>query len=307
MRVINFPSRGIGDRTLDQVREIAQKHESMTGQPMSLLEAASTQYQGPQKNIEKFDGFVELLSDLYDAVSVKPLPDFIEFLIERTGLLQLYESKTDEKEKDRSNNMQEMINAASRFCEESTIPNASTIPALEIIGEFLTTATLESAVDNGKDGVKTASAHSTEAVTLMTVHSSKGLEFDSVFIGGADETVFPLARSVEADGDEEERRLMYVAITRGRKDLYMTTRAEARIYGEKRELLPSRFIYEIADEYKAHSAPEPVRKFVPPPKKNWGDKSWPKKPDQQQKPAPAPAREQAAESRGGGFRSFKRP
>jgi DNA helicase-2/ATP-dependent DNA helicase PcrA len=274
---------------------------------MSLLEAASTQYQGPQKNIEKFDGFVELLSDLYDAVSVKPLPDFIEFLIERTGLLQLYESKTDEKEKDRSNNMQEMINAASRFCEESTIPNASTIPALEIIGEFLTTATLESAVDNGKDGVKTASAHSTEAVTLMTVHSSKGLEFDSVFIGGADETVFPLARSVEADGDEEERRLMYVAITRGRKDLYMTTRAEARIYGEKRELLPSRFIYEIADEYKAHSAPEPVRKFVPPPKKNWGDKSWPKKPDQQQKPAPAPAREQAAESRGGGFRSFKRP
>jgi DNA helicase-2/ATP-dependent DNA helicase PcrA len=276
MRVINFPTRGIGERTLEQVAEMAKVHEVETGEKLSLLEVAASKFNGHQKIIDKFDAFVGLLSDLHDAVSTKPLPEFMDYMLKTTGLTALYEAKDDEKEKERSNNLKEMITAATRFCEESDIPGAKTIPAIDLLNEFLATATLESATDNGKDANNVANVYNPNAVTLMTVHASKGLEFHSVFICGTDDGVFPLERSVEADGAEEERRLMYVAITRGKNQVFMTTRDEATIYGEKKDLEPSRFIAEIGEEFKTFDRPVSKRANT----QNWnsGGKTWPKKP-----------------------------
>ena len=253
MRIINLPSRGIGEKTLEQVAQIARRSEESPGVPMSLVQA-TTLLSATPKLTEKFRDFLLLLSDLHQKMVTLPLPQYVEYLVAATGLEAFYKEKTEEKDRDRSNNLAELVSAAARFCEESDRPNALSAVAYEILPEFLGVAMLESAADKvaneAEDGLPAP------AVNMMSVHASKGLEFDTVFIGGADDGIFPLGRSVDLDGDEEERRLMYVAITRGKKRVSLTTRDEARIYGERRELVPSRFISEISPEYRNHQRPK---------------------------------------------------
>jgi DNA helicase-2/ATP-dependent DNA helicase PcrA len=241
-RVVNFPPRGLGEVTVDAIANIANQQVDANGNPLSLLEAAATCYDGKAK--DKVADFVTLIVDLVDEAQSKNLHDFIEHVIKVTGLKEVYEKNAEEEE--RARNLGELLSAARNFCEESEIPDAPTRPAGEILGEFLASASLESAFDKGNTEQEEIKAKANaRAVTLMTVHSAKGLEFDKVIIGGAEENIFPNKRSLEEGTDEEERRLMYVAITRARQDLIITHSKYRFVHGEKQELEPSRFLREV--------------------------------------------------------------
>jgi DNA helicase-2/ATP-dependent DNA helicase PcrA len=261
MRVVNVPSRKIGEATISQIANIAEQYKNRTNEDgdvigMSLLEAAAVEYQGNAK--PQIMGFIDLLSDLFQRATELPLPAFIDHIIKATGLVDMYSKKEDDLP--RLENLKEMVTAAKRFCEESEIEGASTIPAIDILSEFLATATLESAVDNGKDAENKSGGANPNAVTLMTVHASKGLEFPVVIIGGVEDGTFPLSRALDEAGDEEERRLMYVGITRARTDLYVTVAKQRMIYGELTDLAESRFVQEVPSELKICTQPASTRK-----------------------------------------------
>jgi DNA helicase-2/ATP-dependent DNA helicase PcrA len=229
-RIVNFPPRGIGEAAVEQIAEIAKAN----GTPM--LEAAATRLEGRAR--EKIDNFVVLISGMFEAVTQKPLPEFIDLVIKTSGLIDQYSKK--EEDKDRVSNLQEMVTAARQFCIESEIPDAASKPAIDVLDSFLATASLESAADKGQDAEHASVYENPRAVTLMTVHAAKGLEFNRVVIGGADDGVFPVDRALQEGGEEEERRLMYVAITRARKELYATCAKQRMIYGEPKELKDDR-------------------------------------------------------------------
>ena len=249
-RVVNFPVRGIGEASVDRIAELAESYG------LSMFEAAATKLEGPVRT--RIDGFTAVIADLADIAWNKPLPELMEAIIARTGLVDAYSKK--EEDKDRVNNLKELVSAAQRFCEECEIDGAQTRPAIEMtapcmLGEFLATATLESAADKAKDpdhaaGVSTPA----DAVTLMTVHAAKGLEFDAVVITGAEDGVFPLERSIESGAEEEERRLMYVAITRARKRLYTTTADSRWVFGQQKSFGASRFLAEIPAALKEETS-----------------------------------------------------
>jgi DNA helicase-2/ATP-dependent DNA helicase PcrA len=260
-RIINFPPRGLGEKTLEQIQQRARSERASTGASMSLLEASSCIEASP-KVVGALGDFVEVLIDLHNAMTTLNLPQYVNYLIERTGLVEFYESKKEEGERQRANNLKELVTAAARFCEESDIPDALSKPADEILAEFMAAATLDSAVDKKKAGEAEGEGQKPKAIKLMTVHAAKGLEFDVIYIGGADESIFPSSKAVEQDGDQEERRLMYVAITRGKRQVSMTTRDSAIIRGEKKDLAPSRFIAEIAEPYKTYGRPPNARQLA---------------------------------------------
>ena len=234
-RIVNFPPRGIGDKSVEAIQEIAHNE----GIPM--LEAAATRYEGGAQ--EKVSVFVALLTELFNAITEKPLPEFIDFVLKKTGLIEQYSKKKDDE--DRVNNLREMVTAAAQFCAESATPDASKRPAIEMIDEFLATATLESAVDSGQDNESSHGVYNPKAVTLMTVHSAKGLEFDAVFLGGMEDGLFPNDMALDEGNEEEERRLMYVAITRARKLLVTSYAKNRMLYGKPMERPVSRFITEV--------------------------------------------------------------
>ena len=233
-RVINLPSRGIGETTIDKISEIAH------AQDMPFLAAATSVYDGKAK--DKILGFVELMSDIIDASNTKTLAEFIDYTIAKTGLREFYEKNKDDE--DRLRNLGELLSAAKSFCFETDIADAAQLPACDILAEFLASASLESALDKPNEADPDVK-EKPKAVTLMTVHAAKGLEFNNVVIGGAEEGMFPSEISIDEGNEEEERRLMYVAITRARKNLLVSTCAGRFVHGKPKELTPSRFLGEI--------------------------------------------------------------
>ncbi len=250
LRVVNFPARGIGARSIEQLSDLARE------QGCSLYRAAPNLPGRAGAAVARFASLVQSLA--HDAQSLT-LPELIEQVVRESGLAAHYEA--DREGQDRLENLQELVNAATVFSSEEGYDGLPAGRAIEVdagtddagflsgatismspLAAFLSHASLEA-------GENQASA-SEDAVQLMTVHAAKGLEFDVVFITGLEEGLFPHENSLlEAAGLEEERRLMYVAITRARERLYLTLAQSRMLHGQTRYALRSRFLEEIPEHH----------------------------------------------------------
>ena len=221
LRVVNFPTRGIGTRTLEQIQDTARANN------ISLFKAADG----------KAAAFKKLIEDLRAEVQGLPLPEVVEVTVARSGLIEHYKNEREGAE--RIENLEELVNAAAAFVQEEREVEEGE-PA-EPLTAFLTHAALEAGEHQAGKGQ--------DALQMMTVHSAKGLEFDAVFLTGLEEGLFPHEQSVsEADGLEEERRLAYVAITRARNRLYLSHAQTRMLHGQTRYNIASRFLEEIPQE-----------------------------------------------------------
>jgi DNA helicase-2/ATP-dependent DNA helicase PcrA len=222
LRVVNFPTRGIGGRTLEQLQDMAKRDG------VSLMKASTE---------GKAAGFKKLIDDLRAEVQGLPLPETVEVAIARSGLIEHY--KTEREGADRIENLEELVAAAAAFSQEERETESG--EALDPLTAFLTHAALEAGEHQAGEGQ--------DALQMMTVHSAKGLEFDVVFLTGLEEGLFPHEQSVvERDGLEEERRLAYVAITRARNRLYLSHAQTRMLHGQTRYNIPSRFLEEIPQQ-----------------------------------------------------------
>lgn len=221
LRVVNLPARAIGPSAVQKLEVLAQEKN------LSLFEACQ---ELDDKSKKKFQPFIDLVNHLNKSCKGKSLHDMVEICITDSGLEAMYEN--DKKEgPERLDNIYELISAAEVFMQENK--NAD-------IEEFLAFSSLESDV-NSKKRDDTA-----DVVKLMTVHASKGLEFEAVFISGLEEGLFPHSNSfAEPHMIEEERRLMYVAITRAKEALYMSNCEERLIHGQRNKMIRSRFFREV--------------------------------------------------------------
>ncbi|OWS72722.1 DNA helicase II [Polynucleobacter aenigmaticus] len=240
-RVVNFPTRGIGARSIEAVQDAARAQNS------SLYLAASTL---DGKAGAALGGFVRLVDHMREATRHNTLPETVEFVIQHSGLIQHYLSEREGQ--DRVENLQELINAATAFIAEegygqdasaATLPGENAPGMVEVspLAAFLSHASLEAGDNQAQAGQ--------DAVQLMTVHSAKGLEFTAVFITGLEEGLFPHENSInEQNGLEEERRLMYVAITRAKERLYLSHTQSRMLHGQVRYNMPSRFLEELPSD-----------------------------------------------------------
>jgi len=258
LRVANFPARGIGARSLEALQDAAKAGDA------SLYKAASGL---SGKSGAALAAFLRLIESLKAETQGLPLPETVEVMLERSGLVAHYKAERDGA--DRVENLNELVNAAAAFVnegEERDLPG------------FLAHAALESGENQAAEG--------TDALQLMTVHSAKGLEFHAVFITGLEEGLFPHEQSVlEDDGLEEERRLMYVAITRARTRLYLSFAQTRMLHGQTRYNVASRFLDELPEEVVKRLTPRPGHA-------RFDDVAW----------APQPAKGSKAKTPGHGFR-----
>lgn len=232
-RAVNTPTRGIGDRTLDEVRRRARERA------LSLWDAARELAAGPElagRARNALAGFITLLDTLSGEVMELELKDKIDHVLMRSALRDHYskESRGALDAESRTDNLDELVSVASRFVRRDDEEMAG----LSELVAFLAYAALEA-------GEGQAQADQ-DGVQLMTLHSAKGLEFPVVFLGGLEEGLFPSARSLEESGRlEEERRLAYVGITRARQKLVLSYAESRRIHGMDMYGVPSRFLREI--------------------------------------------------------------
>lgn len=225
-RIINIPKRGIGNTTLEAIQSYArQSDDSLFGALLSIdsIEGIS------KKALSNIKDFVKLISGLMAAAEIKKPSEVLKELLEKSGFLDSLQKEGDEDSLTRAENIRELLSATMEF--ESKNPEAN-------LQQFLEQMALMSDIDNLNT--------ETEAVVLMTLHSAKGLEFPVVFMSGMEEGVFPSQRSYfEEHQMEEERRLMYVGITRARETLYLTAAFERTIFGSTTYNTVSQFIKEI--------------------------------------------------------------
>ncbi|MDE0798316.1 MAG: UvrD-helicase domain-containing protein [Nitrosomonadaceae bacterium] len=251
LRIINFPTRGIGARSLEQLQDSAKEKGG------SLWQAALGNRGGAVLNQELGDGtlvsrienraagipkkglnsFVFLIESMQQDCLELTLPEIIKHMLEHSGLVPHYNSQREGA--NRLENLNELINAVTSYIQEA---EDSSLTA------FLAHASLEAGEHQ--------SGNDQDAIQLMTVHSSKGLEFHSVFLSGLEEGLFPHDNSRnEAGGLDEERRLMYVALTRAQRRMYLSFTQSRMLHGQTRYNIPSRFLKEI---------PEKLLKFLHP-------------------------------------------
>ena len=225
-RVVNFPPRGIGARSVEQVQELAQRY-NVSMYEAALNGIAHNSISG--RSASAIGTFLKVIEGLKSSSTAVSLAELVDEALEKGGLKAHYQ--TEREGADRLENLAELVTACTQF-EESYEGDDATL-----VG-FLTHASLEA-------GEHEASA-SDDALQLMTVHAAKGLEFDHVFLGGLEEGLFPHENSMnDFAGVEEERRLMYVAITRARKRLYLSYAAQRMLHGQTRYGIVSRFLDEI--------------------------------------------------------------
>ncbi len=237
-RVVNTPTRGIGERTLDEVRRLAR------GARVSLWGAASLAAQGSElagRARNALAAFAALVDQLAEETAEMTLAERVDHVLARSGLREHWarESRGGLDSESRTENLDELVSVASRFVRREDI--AAEEEGQESMSElvaFLSYAALEAGegqVEAGEDGVQ-----------LMTLHSAKGLEFPLVFLAGLEEGLFPSNRSLDESGRlEEERRLAYVGITRARQKLVLSYAEARRLHGQDMFGIPSRFLREI--------------------------------------------------------------
>jgi DNA helicase-2/ATP-dependent DNA helicase PcrA len=238
-RVVNTPTRGIGDKSLQEIRRLARS------QNVSLWQAASQLLESPDmsgraKNAIR--GFIQLIDTLDEATTESNLADLVSIVIEQSDLKSYYEKEKGERGQTRLENLQELVTAARTFDpeEELEIQDEDVAPLTEL-EEFLSHAALEAGEGQGDPNQ--------DCVQMMTLHSAKGLEFPLVFLTGLEEGLFPHMMSLEEPGRlEEERRLCYVGITRAMQQLYITHAESRRINGQENYNRVSRFVTEIPED-----------------------------------------------------------
>lgn len=225
-RIVNVPKRSIGDTTIKRLQDFADRED------ISLFAAAQRIQEDteiPPRTRSKITDFVNLITKFKEAIPNYNLREFVTLVIEKSGYLaELQLQNTPEAEAD-IENLQELVNVAEEFVPEEED---------NVLGEFLAQVALVSDIDN-MDTIA-------NNVTLMTLHAAKGLEFPVVFMAGLDEGIFPHLRSLNVPSEmEEERRLMYVGVTRAEEKLYLTSAKRRQMWGEFKYYNPSRFIEEI--------------------------------------------------------------
>jgi DNA helicase-2/ATP-dependent DNA helicase PcrA len=251
LRIVNFPPRGIGARTIESLQDAAR------GAGTSLWQAACGGALGG-KSGTSLAAFVRQIETLRAVTAGLPLPEAVEHVNDASGLNAFYRNEKDGQ--DRLDNLEELVNAADSFLREADLavdaPIATGAPdedavaagAVDPLTAFLSHAALEAG--------ETQAAEGRPALQLMTVHAAKGLEFHTVFVTGLEEGLFPHENSLsEYDGVEEERRLMYVAITRARRRLYLTHAQSRMLHGQVRYNIPSRFLADVPPELVAWLSP----------------------------------------------------
>lgn len=245
LRVINFPARGIGARSLEQLQEAARQ------QNCSLWQAAINKVGNGTLGGKGIDGFVGLIREMVNQAYGISLPELAELATNLSGLKTFYEN--DKEGEDRIANLEELVTAAVAFSNQDFGNHNNVEEDLDIVTQFLNHASLEAGEHQADVG--------REALQLMTVHASKGLEFNAVFICGVEEGLFPHEQSTyENNGVEEERRLMYVAVTRARQRLYLSHAQSRMLHGQVRYGIPSRFLDEIPDGLLKRLNSKPVPK-----------------------------------------------
>ena len=234
-RVINTPPRGIGDRTLDTLRNLTREHQITLWQATNL---ALQENKLAGRAATALLRFMELINSLQRDTEEMPLFAQTDFVIKHSGLYEMYKQEKGEKgEKGevRIENLEELVSAAREFIKPDEAEDMTELTA------FLTHASLEA-------GEEQAAPHQA-CVEMMTLHSAKGLEFPRVFMIGVEEGLFPSFRSFEEAGRlEEERRLAYVGITRAKQKLTISYAESRRLYGKEERHLPSRFITELPQQ-----------------------------------------------------------
>ncbi|TYC61996.1 DNA helicase II [Zoogloea oleivorans] len=247
-RVVNFPTRGIGARSIEALVDASRVFNTPLYQTVPHLSG---------KPGTALAQFVMLIERLRKETASLPLYEVVAHVIEVSGLRAHYQAEKEGQE--RLENLDELINAAVNFSTEAgagQLPDEPVVEMNSVLAEFLAHASLEAGDHQADPGM--------EAVQLMTVHAAKGLEFDVVFLSGLEEGLFPHENSAQAeDGLEEERRLMYVAVTRARHRLYLSFTQSRMLHGQVRYNLRSRFLEEIPEGLtKWLTPPSPRRSFV---------------------------------------------
>lgn len=229
-RIINEPKRGIGDTTVNHAAEIA----SQLG--ISLFEVFDTadQYAPISRSANKLKEFCDMIKSLSAVADEISMSDLLAQLLEKSGYRLSLMSDADPKNADRLQNVDEFVNTVKQYELENDDPSLSA---------FLEEIALVSDIDSMNE--------SEDKVTLMTIHSAKGLEFEKVFLIGLEEGIFPGNQSIYGGESEieEERRLMYVAITRAKRELTITNATTRMVFGSTNRNMPSRFLKEIPDEF----------------------------------------------------------
>ncbi|MDF5982739.1 3'-5' exonuclease [Pseudomonas aeruginosa] len=228
-RVVNVPARGIGEKTVESIREFARGNDVSMWEAIRLMIANKVL---PGRAASALTGFVELIENLSAKVMDMPLHLMTQTVIEQSGLISYHKEEKGEKGQARVENLEELVSAARAF------ENSEEEEDLTPLQAFLSHASLEA-------GETQADAHE-DSVQLMTLHSAKGLEFPLVFLVGMEEGLFPHKMSLEESGRlEEERRLAYVGVTRAMQRLVLTYAETRRLYGSETYNKVSRFIREI--------------------------------------------------------------
>ena len=229
LRIINVPKRGIGDTTLNKLNTYATEHN------LHLFDVISSPNDVPNISAaakQKLENFAELIFDLVNDASENNVKKLVENILQKTGMLEELELSQDPQEQARAENLKEFLSVAEDFTatgEENNLEN------------FLEHIALVSDIDTAQ--------MQDDAVTLMTLHSAKGLEFKVVFMVGMEDGTFPVGSTLYDAGElEEERRLCYVGITRAKEILYLTNAKERMLYGKIQNYTPSKFLQEIPEE-----------------------------------------------------------
>jgi len=226
-RVVNLPTRGIGAKTLDTLRDLARAN----GTSLWMAAAAAVQGALPQRAAQALQAFLQLITDLHEQVAGLELHEQVDHVIQMSGLIEHFKKERGERGEGRVENLLELVSAAKGFSPEGETD-------MQPLESFLAHAVLES-------GEGQADPYA-DCVQMMTLHTAKGLEFPVVFLAGMEDGLFPHQRSI---GDlaslEEERRLCYVGATRAMRHLYVTYAEQRRLYGVDQYGQPSRFIGEL--------------------------------------------------------------
>ncbi|MBR2284372.1 MAG: UvrD-helicase domain-containing protein [Ruminococcus sp.] len=230
-RIINEPKRGIGDSTLSLIEDISRDLHITPFEVISSCE----DYAPLSKKVTQLKSAAVMFADLTEKADELPLDEFLDYLLDRTGYMAYL--ATLENGDVKQENVAELRSSIVKYIQEAEEPTLSGF--LEEISLYT-----EADRDDGSD----------DKVTLLTIHSAKGLEFTNVFIAGMEEGIFPGTRSLDSEEDlEEERRLAYVALTRAKKRIYITSAGQRMLFGQTQRNITSRFIKEIGRElYEKH-------------------------------------------------------
>lgn len=290
LRVLNLPPRGIGKATVDALRETARAD----GTPLwgAIEKTVASGLTG--RAVAPLRAFQELIRKLQQALVTKEPAEFLHVVLEESGYMDMLKDRNTPEDVARMENLEELTRAVAESME-----------AGETFTDFLDAAALVSDADQYEDK---------PGVTLITLHSTKGLEFDHVFLTGMEEGICPHSRSVNEDkGIEEERRLVYVGMTRARKSLTLTRAVYRRIFGNEEKLrasLPSRFLAEIPSELVETvrgSLAEigETRRYEPDPEYSYSPEEFLRRVRREQEPA-APSRRSSSSRSFGGATSKRR-